>query len=48
MDEPTDVSKIEQVSVCVRYLRRGELEVEVCEVFLFFFLYQVQMPRRLH
>ena len=37
MDESTDISKMEQVSVCVRYLRHGESEVEVCEVFLGFF-----------
>ena len=36
-DEATDVSTKEQVSVCVRYVRRNSLKgVEVCEEFLGF------------
>ena len=35
-DECTDVSTTEQVSVCVRYIRRNQSELEVCEEFLGF------------
>ena len=36
-DETTDVSTKEQVSVCIRYIRRNSLhKLEVCEEFLGF------------
>lgn len=35
-DETTDVSTIEQVSICVRYVRVRDEELEVCEEFLGF------------
>ena len=36
VDEATDVSKVEQVSVCVRYVNVKDEELEVCEEFLGF------------
>lgn len=36
VDEATDVSKVEQVRVCVRYVNVKDEELEVCEEFLGF------------
>ena len=50
IDEATDVSATEQVSICVRYVReRGTEMLEVCEMFLgFCSVPRADMQRRLH
>ena len=40
-DEATDVSTVEQVSICIRYVCVRDEELDVCEEFLGFTLYRV-------
>ena len=48
LDEATDVSMVEQVSICVRYVRIKGEELEVCEEFLGFCSVPSKMLRQLH